>query len=88
MMLNQEDKLKSPDFLNPSPKEYNLEMHKEKILNIQSEINDCIKTLDFRKKVNGFEMPRFGYMSIFEWLNFSVFLILRHTNQLADCLSF
>lgn len=82
LMLNNEVKHQSPDFLIPAIKIYDIKEQKEMLLNIQAELNDCILTLDFDKKCGTAEMPPFGYLSIYEWLNFSLFHILRHTTQL------
>lgn len=82
MMLNEKDKQKSPDFLIPSSKKYDKENHKPQLAKIQLEINDCIQTLDMYKNCGAFELPPFGLMSVYEWLNFSVFHISRHVNQI------
>ena len=82
LMLNNEVKYTSPDFLLPPYKNYNKEAHKEILMNVKTEINDCILTLDFHAICGSAEMPPFGFMSYYEWINFSVFHILRHTRQL------
>lgn len=82
LMLNTTVKLKSPDFLIPAIKDYDKSIHLLSLSNLQAEINDCITTLDFDKRCLTAEMPAFGYRSIYEWLNFSIFHILRHTYQL------
>ena len=81
MMLNTTDKLRSLDILTPPFRKYNKEHHRDLLLKIQMEINDCVQTLDHRSKC-GFEMAPFGIMSIFEWLNFSVYHISRHAKQI------
>lgn len=81
-MLNNEVKYQAPDFLIPGTNHYDVNEHLKMLLNLQSEINDCIATLNFEEKCGTTDMPPFGFMSIFEWLNFSVFHIRRHKEQL------
>lgn len=82
MMLNNETNYPSPDFLIPPVKHYDARAHKKILSNLQVEMNECIQTLDLEEKCGTTEMPPFGYLSIYEWLNFSVFHMLRHKNQL------
>lgn len=82
MMLNTENKMHSPEFLIPHVEGYNKITHRQLLVNIHGEIKDCIQTLGFSNKAGGFEIPPFGYMSIFEWLNFSLFHIGRHYKQM------
>lgn len=83
-MLNNDIKYQAPDFLIPATKQYNINEHRELLLNLQAEINDCIATLNFEDKCGTTDMPPFGFMSIYEWLNFAVFHILRHKEQLKS----
>ncbi|WP_185146930.1 DinB family protein [Chryseobacterium echinoideorum] len=83
-MSNNDVKYQAPDFLIPATKQYDMNEHRELLLNLQAEINDCIATLDFEDKCGITDMPPFGFMSIYEWLNFSVFHILRHKDQLKS----
>ena len=86
MILNTTQNLKTPDTLIPPFNIYNSQQHTQQLTAISREINDCIRTLDFRNKIETFPMPPFGYMSIFEWLTFTVFHISRHTLQLERLL--
>jgi hypothetical protein len=83
MMLNTTDKLKTVNDLVPPFKKYDKKHHRDLLLSIQKEINDCVNTLALRAKCT-LEMQPFGLMSIFEWLNFCVFHISRHTRQIES----
>ncbi|MGN7785811.1 DinB family protein [Niabella sp. 22666] len=84
LMNNKEVQYQSPDFLVPALKIYDRQEQKEILAAIRSELNECIFTLDFDKKCGTAEMKPFGCMSTYEWLNFSVFHILRHAVQLKS----
>lgn len=84
LMTNTIVKLVSPNYLIPEQKMYAIEKHKTTLLQIQVEIIDCILEVDLKQKCGASDMPGFGFMSNFEWLNFSVFHIMRHTNQLVS----
>ena len=83
-MLNKHVKYQAPDFLLPAMKTYDKNEHLKLLLNLQAEINDSIVSLDFEAKCGAFDMQPFGFMSIYEWLNFSVFHIMRHKEQLES----
>lgn len=83
MMLNTMEKMKTVDDLIPPSREYDKKQHRLLLLNIQKEINECVNTLDLKSKCS-FEMPPFGMMSNFEWLNFCVFHISRHARQIES----
>lgn len=83
MMLNTTEKLKTVDELVPPFKTYDKNDHRFLLLNIREEINDCVSTLDLNRKCS-FEMPPFGMMSVFEWLNFCLFHISRHARQIES----
>ncbi|WP_197091550.1 DinB family protein [Sphingobacterium endophyticum] len=83
-MLNKEVKYQAPNFLIPGTKHYDVNEHLKRILYLQTEIHDCIVTLSFEDKCGTTDMPPFGFLSIFEWLNFSVFHIFRHKEQLKS----
>lgn len=83
-MLNNDVKYQTPNFLIPIIKQYDKNEQRELLMSLQSEINDCVTTLNFEDKCGTTDMPPFGFMSIYEWLNFSVFHILRHKEQLKS----
>ena len=83
-MLNNDVKYQAPDFLIPATKQYDINQYRELLLKLQAELNDCITTLSFEDKCGTSDMPPFGYMSVYEWLNFSVFHIFRHKEQLKS----
>jgi hypothetical protein len=84
MMLNRINKLSTLDFLVPQSVHYVRGEHKRMLAVIQAEINHCIHACDLKQQVTGMALPPFGFMSVFEWLNFSLFHISRHCAQLED----
>ncbi|PRD45019.1 hypothetical protein C5745_18820 [Sphingobacterium haloxyli] len=53
-------------------------------LSFSESINDCITTLKFEDKCGITNMPPFGFLSIYEWLNLSVYHISRYKEQIKS----
>lgn len=84
LMLDMGVKYQSPEFLIPAVNQYDAIEHCAKLLNLKGEINESISTMDFEERCGNTEMIPFGYMSVFEWLNFCLFHIQRHVLQLKQ----
>ncbi len=87
LFLNMHIKMQSPDFIIPEVRSYNsndlfreLENNKRWLINI---IN-C-KALD--EVCMDFEVPTFGFLTRYEWIQFINFHVQRHTIQIEKILS-
>ena len=84
IFLNFGTKMKSPDFIKPSLQDYDREAHLSQLKNIQSDIDQAIRSLDLSKTCISFELPNMGFLTRLEAIYFVVFHTQRHTNQLNE----
>ena len=85
--LNMEIKMQAPDFIIPEEKLYDRnELLKELEVNklYLTRIINC-KPLD--EACMDFEFPTFGFLTRYEWIQFILFHVQRHTIQLQNILS-
>lgn len=87
LFLNMEIKMQAPDFIIPEEKLYDRnELLKELEVNklYLTSIINC-KPLD--ETCMDFEFPTFGFLTRYEWIQFILFHVQRHTIQLQNILS-
>jgi hypothetical protein len=84
LFLNFDIKMDSPDFLKPEIKNYNKNLLTLSLLKIESELLNASETHDMSLLCRDFQLPNSEKFTIFEWINFALIHIQRHTKQLND----
>lgn len=79
-------KMQSPDFICPVEAKHDKQKQLNGLIAIKNEIVQIIETLDLSKTCMNFELPTFGYLTRFEWINFALFHTQRHTQQIRNIL--
>ena len=86
IFLNFSTKMKSPNFVlpddEPKDKQHMLAAFKQR----QSQLRHQAETLDLSLTCLDFEFPTIGFLTRYEWLNFFVVHVQRHTWQLQKML--
>ncbi|POY34997.1 hypothetical protein C3K47_17215 [Solitalea longa] len=77
-------KLNAPAFVLPEKKKHDLsallkDLNRNKNLHIE-----IIQTKDLKQVCLGYEFPRFGFFTRYEWLMFALYHVQRHTHQLKE----
>ncbi|HMR84574.1 MAG TPA: SRPBCC domain-containing protein [Niabella sp.] len=81
MMNDQSHRMEAPEFLIPPVIVYDVKEHLSALLTIKDELLVCTE-LDLTQICTSLDIPPFGSLSFFEWLNFSIFHIERHRQQI------
>ena len=84
VFLNFDTKMDSPDFLKPEIKDYNKNLQTLSLLKIESELLNASETHDLTLLCLDFQLPDSEKFTIFEWINFALIHIQRHTKQLNN----
>lgn len=82
--LNFDIKMDSPDFLKPKLKDYNKNLLTLSLLKIESDLLNATETYDLTLLCLDFQLPNSDKFTIYEWINFALVHIKRHTKQLND----
>ncbi|MCV9927220.1 DinB family protein [Flavobacterium sp. LS1R49] len=75
-------KMQSPEFIIPPDIEYDKNSLTLSLQKIEEELLHISGTYDLTLTCLNFEIPPFGKFTIYEWINFSLIHIMRHTKQL------
>ena len=84
IFMNFETKMKSPDFIKPTLKNYDLNEQLTKIRNVSAEISRSIEKHDLSRTCLDFEFPSLGFITGLESISFIIFHTQRHTHQLTE----
>jgi hypothetical protein len=84
IFLNFQTKMKSPDFIKPTLKDYDLNEQLTKIRNVSVEIKRAIEKQDLSRTCLDFQFPTLGFITGFEAICFIIFHTQRHTHQLTE----
>lgn len=84
LFLDFSIKMESPEFIVPEHVIYNKEALIIALKDIQHQHIEAIKELDLTELCMDFELPTYGYLTRYEWLNFFIFHTQRHTRQVNN----
>ncbi|MEJ5996368.1 DinB family protein [Pedobacter sp. Du54] len=84
IFLNFQTKMKSPDFIKPTLKDYDLDEQLTKIQHVSAEIKRAIEKEDLSRTCLGFQFPSLGLITGLESVYFIIFHTQRHTHQLTE----
>lgn len=84
IFLDFSTKMNSPEFIYPEAKDYDKEALLATIKQIENELLDIAENYDLALTCMEFEMPGFGYLTIYELISFSVVHTKRHIYQLQN----
>ncbi|RZK25915.1 MAG: DinB family protein, partial [Flavobacterium sp.] len=79
IFLNFQTKMKSPDFIKPVLKSYDLDEQLAKVSNIVADIRQAIEKQDLSKTCLDFQFPSLGFITGLESIYFIIFHTQRHT---------
>ena len=82
IFLDFNTKMQSPPFILPEATQHDKEAILEQFSNLKTQMIAAAETLDLTLTCKSFEMPGFGFLTRFEWLNFFMVHTKRHTHQL------
>ena len=82
LFLDFSIKFKSPDFIIPEQTAHDRNTLLKTIKEIQTHLSEVANNSDLTALCLDFELPTFGYLTRYEWINFFVFHTQRHTRQL------
>lgn len=80
--LDFSNKMKSPDFIIPEDRIYNIIELETSLRNILEAIQEASRQLDLSATCLEFEFPVYGYLTRLEWIVFVICHGLRHSYQL------
>lgn len=84
LFLNFDIKMDSPDFLKSDIKDYNKNSLALSLLKIESDLLNASEIHDLTLLCLDFHLPNSEKFTIYEWINFALIHIQRHTKQLND----
>jgi len=84
LFLDFTTKMTSPDFVLPSQPPHKKEVLISDLNTMKDQIAEAIKTLDLTETHADFEIPGFGKFTRFEWINFLIYHMQRHTHQIKN----
>ena len=82
IFLNNDHKMKSPDFIIPTNEPVEKNEQIKTLQTIKEAVLDIIKTLDLTELCTSFEMPGLGMLTRYELIWFVIYHTQRHTHQL------
>lgn len=82
ILLSFEIKMKSPDFIYPSLKEYEPGNHTQRIQKVLQNLSKSVHSLDLTKTCLSFPLPGLGNLTRYEAIYFVIYHTERHLNQL------
>ncbi len=80
-------KFDSPDFIYPQESYYQKDELYNELATTWKNVRQAANTLDLTPTCTDFELPGFGLLTRFEWLNFLVIHTQRHLHQLHNIYS-
>lgn len=83
ILLSFETKMKSPDFIYPTLKEYEPIDHTQRIQKVVQNLTEAIHSLDLTKTCLSFPLPGLGNLTRYEAIYFVIYHTERHLNQLS-----
>lgn len=86
LFLNFTIKMESPEFIRPVENKHDKQEQLNALKACKNEVLLSINNLDLSKTCLNFELPTFGYLTRLEWVNFALFHIQRHTQQIKNIL--
>ena len=84
LFLDFSNKMKSPDFIEPSAEPLDKKELLQRISKKKEEIVSAMKDQDLTKTVLQFELPGFGAFTGAEWSRFIIYHTQRHIHQLEN----
>lgn len=84
LFLNFTIKMDCPDFLRPAITDYNKNSLTLALLKIESDLLKAADIYDLTLTCLDFQLPNFEKFTIYEWINFALVHVQRHTKQLND----
>lgn len=84
LFLDFSTKMNAPEFVHPAEGPFD---SKSQLVEFNANLNEhleAIESKDLEELCLGFEVPFTGYLTRYEWLQFFIVHVLRHTNQLKN----
>ncbi|RZL48810.1 MAG: DinB family protein [Pedobacter sp.] len=88
ILLNFENKMKSPEFILPALKDYDKQVQLTKSSKIKNAMLKSINDLDLSKMCVSFPLPGLGFLTRLEAIYFVIYHTERHAHQLNEIYRF